>query len=378
MQIEDIVSEFSKLKERFEDFKRLINLEEINKQIKEIDRKAENPEFWSSKESKHLLKEQANLKKHLEEWNSLVQFYNDIEVLLELSGEGENVLDDLVNSFKELKKNMDDFELKLLLNGENDFNNAILTIHSGAGGTEANDWALMLYRMYIRWAENKRYKYEILDYQAGDEAGIKSATINIIGPYVFGYLKGEVGVHRLVRLSPFDANNKRHTSFASVFVLPEIDDDIDIEINEADLKIDTFRSGGAGGQHVNTTDSAVRITHIPTGIVVSCQNERSQHKNKAHAMKILRAKLYELEMEKRNKEKNKLESSKTEINFGSQIRSYVLHPYKMVKDLRTRYETGNTDYVLDGGLDEFIKSYLFYKAGLLNTNVGDDYHDEED
>ncbi|MCX8083523.1 MAG: peptide chain release factor 2 [Calditerrivibrio sp.] len=370
MTIEDIVQDFDELKSKIEHFKVLVKENELKERLAKIEEKTHDPDFWNSKDSKNILKEQSNIKKFLEEWSYLLGRVEDINVLLDLHEEGEDVLDDLNDVYSELKKLVTDFELKLVLNGENDINNAILTIHSGAGGTEANDWANMLLRMYIRWAENHKFKYEMLDYQPGDEAGIKSATLNIIGPYAYGYLKGETGVHRLVRLSPFDANNKRHTSFASVFVLPEIDDDVDIVINESELKIETFRSGGAGGQHVNTTDSAVRITHIPTGIVISCQNERSQHKNKAHAMKILRSKLYELEMEKRNKEKSELESSKTEINFGSQIRSYVLHPYKMVKDLRTRYETGDPDSVLDGYLDEFIKSYLFYKAGLRGIAEG--------
>jgi len=364
MIIEEILQEYGDLKEKFKRFKNIVNEELLKEKLSNIEKQTHDPDFWSNKESKHLLKEQSSIKKFLDDWYYLVRRFEDMDVLLELQEEGENVAAEIEENFTELKQIVNDFELKLILNGENDINNAILTIHSGAGGTEANDWANMLLRMYIRWAENRKFKYEMLDYQAGDEAGIKSATLNIIGPYAYGYLKGETGVHRLVRLSPFDANNKRHTSFASVFVLPEIEDDVDIIINESDLKIDTFRAGGAGGQHVNTTDSAVRITHLPTGIVVSCQNERSQHKNKAHALKILKSKLYELEMEKKNKEKNELESSKTEINFGSQIRSYVLHPYKMVKDLRTRHETGNPDAVLDGELDDFIRSYLFYKAGM--------------
>lgn len=364
MTVEEILQEYEGLKEKSDHFKKIVNETALKEKLKQIEKKTEDPDFWSNKESKHILKEQANIKKFLDDWHFLLKKFEDMDVLIELNAEGEDVLSEISESFKELKQTVNDFELKLVLNGENDVNNAILTIHSGAGGTEANDWANMLLRMYIRWVENRKFKYEMLDYQPGDEAGIKSATLNIIGPYAYGYLKGETGVHRLVRLSPFDANNKRHTSFASVFVLPEIDDDVDIVINESDLKIDTFRAGGAGGQHVNTTDSAVRITHLPTGIVVSCQNERSQHKNKAHALKILKSKLYELEMEKKNKEKNELESSKSEINFGSQIRSYVLHPYKMVKDLRTRHESGNPDAVLDGELDDFIRSYLFYKAGM--------------
>jgi len=367
MTIEEILQDYEKLKEKFEHFKKIVSEDNLKIRLDEIEKKTTEPDFWSNKESKHLLKEQANIKKFLEDWYYLVGKFEDIDVLVELFSEGEDVALEIEESVKNLNKLVTEFELKLILNNENDVNNAILTIHSGAGGTEANDWANLLLRMYIRWAENRGFKYEMLDYQAGDEAGIKSATLNIVGQYAYGYLKGETGVHRLVRLSPFDANNKRHTSFASVFVLPEIEDDIDIVVNESDLKIDTFRSGGAGGQHVNTTDSAVRITHLPTGLVVSCQNERSQHKNKAHALKILKAKLYELEMEKKNKEKSELESSKTEINFGSQIRSYVLHPYKMVKDLRTRHESGNPDAVLDGELDDFIRSYLFYRAGMRNV-----------
>ena len=225
----------------------------------------------------------------------------------------------------------------------------------------------MLFRMYSKWAEKSNYKLEILDVLDGDEAGIKSITFNVIGDYSFGYLKGETGVHRLVRISPFDSQNRRHTSFASVFVLPEIEDDIEIEISDADLRIDTYRAGGAGGQHINTTDSAVRITHIPTGIIVTCQNERSQHKNKASAMKILKSRLFEHEMNKRNKEKEKLEKNKTDIGWGNQIRSYVMHPYKMVKDLRTKYETGNVDAVMDGDIEMFIRNYLMFKAGIGET-----------
>jgi len=370
MLIEELYDTLDEIDNNINSFKQIVNEEELLKKIEEVDKKSlEDPNFWNKKESKHLLKEQASLKKFLDEWKELLNIREDIDVLIELYKEGsEEVKDDIVSSIDELKKKVTDFELKLILNGEHDINNAIVTIHAGAGGTEACDWVSMLFRMYTRWVERKKYKYEILDMLPGDEAGIKSITFNVIGDYSYGYLKGESGVHRLVRISPFDANNRRHTSFASVFVLPEIDDDIEIEINESDLKIETFRASGAGGQHVNTTDSAVRITHLPTGIVVTCQNERSQHKNKAHAMKILKAKLYEYELEKRNKEKEKLESSKTEIGWGNQIRSYVMHPYKMVKDLRTRYETGNVDAVMDGDIDDFIKSYLFMEAGI-NKNA---------
>ncbi|OGL44448.1 MAG: peptide chain release factor 2, partial [Candidatus Schekmanbacteria bacterium RBG_16_38_11] len=241
-------------------------------------------------------------------------------------------------------------EIQTILSGENDYNNAIVSIHPGAGGTESQDWAQMLLRMYLRWVERRGFKSEINDIQPGEEAGIKSATFTVIGEYAYGYLKAEAGVHRLVRISPFDANKRRHTSFASVFVIPEVDDEIVVDIKDDDLKVDTFRSGGAGGQHVNVTDSAVRITHLPTGIVVSCQNERSQHKNKASALKILRSKIYERKVEEEREKMEKIHGEKKDIAWGSQIRSYVLHPYRMVKDHRTDLETGNADAVLDGDI----------------------------
>ncbi len=259
---------------------------------------------------------------------------------------------------REIEKKLESLSTLLLLSGPYDKNNCILEVHAGAGGTEACDWAMMLYRMYLRYCEKKGYKTEILDYQEGEEAGIKSASIRVIGSYAYGYLKWEKGVHRLVRLSPFDSNNRRHTSFASIDVTPEFDTTIDIEINEADLKIDVYRSGGAGGQHVNTTDSAVRITHLPTKTVVTCQNERSQIQNKEQAMKMLKAKLKLLEIEKQNQEMASLKGEQKNIEFGSQIRSYVMHPYSLVKDMRTKVETSNVDKVLDGDLDLFIESAL--------------------
>jgi peptide chain release factor 2 len=249
-------------------------------------------------------------------------------------------------------------ELKQILGEPDDRRNAIVSLHPGAGGTEAQDWAEMLLRMYLRWADRRGFRSEILEYQPGEEAGVKSVTFQVQGEYAYGYLKAEAGIHRLVRISPFDANSRRHTSFASVFVYPEIDEDIKVEINEADLRIDTYRASGAGGQHVNKTDSAVRITHLPTGIVVACQNERSQHKNKAMAMKILRSRLYELELEKQRERMETFHKTKKEIAWGSQIRSYVLHPYRMVKDHRTGIERGDADRVLDGDLDPFIQAYL--------------------
>jgi peptide chain release factor 2 len=270
----------------------------------------------------------------------------------------------------EIEEKVEGLEFKRMLGNEDDEKNAIVSINAGAGGTEAQDWAEMLLRMYIRYGERSGYEVEMLDYQPGEEAGIKGATFFVKGSYAYGYLKSESGVHRLVRISPFDANKRRHTSFASVFVSPEIDEDIKVEVDEKDLRVDTFRAGGKGGQHVNKTDSAVRITHLPTGIVVSCQNERSQHQNRALAMKVLRARLYELEKEKQQEKLDELHSTKKDIAWGSQIRSYVLHPYRMIKDHRTGHETGNVEPVLDGDLGEFIESYLLYLSGEKREETG--------
>lgn len=366
MMIDEILSEVEKLNKEVLSFSTAMNEDDLREKIQKIDDLSmSDPDFWNKKESRVVLKEQSTMKKKIESWEELITLRDDVEVLLELIKEGEEGLDsDIEDAVKAYNKKVREFELQLVLSGQNDENNAIVNINSGAGGTEANDWAAMLYRMYIRYAEIKGFKYEILDYMEGEEAGIKNAVINIKGAFCYGYLKGETGVHRLVRISPFDSASRRHTSFAAVFVLPEIDDDIEVEINETDLHIDTYRAGGAGGQHINTTDSAVRITHLPTGIVVTCQAERSQHKNKAFAMKILKSRIYEYELEKKNEEKQKLESTKTDIGWGNQIRSYVMHPYKMVKDLRTRHETGNVDAVMDGNLDGFIRSYLLHSAGI--------------
>ena len=270
----------------------------------------------------------------------------------------EEALNEAALKVAEVAQGMAQTELTQLLGGPDDRRNAIVTLHPGAGGTEAQDWAEILLRMYLRWADRRGYRKEILEYQPGEEAGVKSVTFTVEGDYAYGYLKAEAGIHRLVRISPFDANSRRHTSFASVFVYPEVDDTIKIEINEADLRVDTYRSSGAGGQHVNKTDSAVRLTHIPTGIVVACQNERSQHKNRAMAMKILRSRLYELEIEKQKEKMEVYHKTKKDIAWGSQIRSYVLHPYRMVKDHRTGVEVGNADAVLDGDIDQFIQAYL--------------------
>ncbi len=293
----------------------------------------------------------------------LDQKFEDLNVLLELSGEegGENMLEDAEGSLHELASELDHIELTTTLSGETDKNNAILTINPGAGGTESQDWAQILMRMYMRWAEKSGFKVEIIEYMAGDEAGIKSVTMTMSGQYAYGYLKGEAGVHRLVRISPFDANKRRHTSFTAVLVYPEVSEDIDIEVKDDDIRIDTYRASGAGGQHVNKTDSAVRITHFPTNTVVSCQNERSQLKNRATAMKILKAKLYTLKQKEQEDKMDEMIGEKKEIAWGSQIRSYTLQPYQLIKDHRTGYETGNVNVVLDGDLDDFIKEYLLFR-----------------
>ena len=307
------------------------------------------------------MRERKRIEAALANENDLSRRTQDIEAYFELAREGENVDGDLRREIDNLREVVDKLETQTLLAGENDARNAIVTIHPGAGGTESQDWAEMLMRMYLRWAERQGFEAILNDYQAGEEAGIKSATFTVNGEYAFGLLTSEIGVHRLVRISPFDQAKRRHTSFASVFVSPEIDESIQIDIKETDLKIDTYRSGGAGGQHVNTTDSAVRITHIPTGIVVSCQNERSQHKNRDRAMKILRSKLYEYEMEKKRVETKKLEDSKLDIDFGSQIRSYVLAPYRLVKDHRSKVEVTDPDRVLDGDITPLIRGYLLMR-----------------
>jgi peptide chain release factor 2 len=272
--------------------------------------------------------------------------------------EDESILDEIKRDIDTIEAAVRKSELKMMLGSEEDSRNAIMTIHSGAGGTEAQDWSQMLLRMYLRWAERRGYKTETIDFQPGDEAGVKSVTFTISGDYAYGYSKAEVGIHRLVRISPFDTGGRRHTSFASVFVYPEVDNNADVDIEEKDLRIDTYRSSGAGGQHVNKTDSAVRITHMPTGIVVQCQNERSQHKNKAMAMKVLKSRLYEIKLSEQREKQEEMNKTKKKIAWGSQIRSYVLHPYRMIKDHRTNLEVGNVERVLDGDIDDFIEAYL--------------------
>lgn len=334
--------------------------------IKDLEMVSLKPGFWDDQaNAREILQEKTKLEGRLGNWKKFIGQISDIENLwtIAVQEKDDQVLSDLASELELLDSCVRQDELKMMLSSEQDSMNAIMSIHAGAGGTEAQDWVEMILRMYLRWAESRGFATKIIDLLPGDEAGIKSVTFTLEGEYAYGYAKAEIGIHRLVRISPFDASARRHTSFASVFVYPEVDDDIKIEIDEKDLRIDTFRAGGKGGQHVNKTDSAVRITHLPTGIVVQCQNERSQHKNKSMAMKYLRSRLYEMELQQKNdkiSEENKL---KKDIAWGSQIRSYVLHPYKMVKDHRTNLENSNAGRVLDGDIDEFIQAYL------MNTTV---------
>ncbi|HVY56013.1 MAG TPA: peptide chain release factor 2 [Thermodesulfobacteriota bacterium] len=364
---------FGENKEQIRELKkRLIVLGEFldlpgkNSRLKELEEITGKEGFWDNAEkAQEILKEQSRIKNTLDSLKKLSTDLEDVEVLEELSAEEEDeeAAREAREKLSEITSRVETLEFKRILGDPDDERNAIVSINAGAGGTEAQDWAEMLLRMYLRYAELNGFTTEFVEYQEGDEAGMKSATFLVKGDYAFGYLKGESGVHRLVRISPFDSNKRRHTSFASVFVSPEIDENIEIEIEEKDLRVDTYRASGAGGQHVNKTDSAIRITHFPTGIVVSCQNERSQHQNRATAMKILKARLYELEKEKQREKLDELNSSKKDIGWGSQIRSYVLHPYRMIKDHRTGYETGNVEPVLNGDLSEFIKAYLQMQAG---------------
>ncbi len=345
----------------------------LQRELKSIETQISDPGVWAdASRSQPLMRERKRLESLLADAAELARRSDDIEAYFELAREGEATEPDLEREIPALVEYAEKLESKTMLSGETDMLNAIVVVHPGAGGTESQDWAEMLMRMYLRWGERQQFKVEINEIQDGDEAGIKSATFTITGEFAFGLLSGETGVHRLVRISPFDSAKRRHTSFASVFVSPEIDDTITIDIKPDDLRIDTYRSGGKGGQHVNTTDSAVRITHIPTGLVAGCQNERSQHKNKERAMKMLRSRLYEYELDKKKAITRKLEDSKLDIGFGSQIRSYVLQPYRMAKDLRTRVEVGDVDKVLDGDLEPFIRGFLrMRREGKLPAVVED-------
>ncbi len=334
-----------------------------------------DPALWDDPAvAQGLLQRRAQMDEALARGRKLFADLDDAEAYLDLGREGQPVAADLAALVHDLEARAEQIELEMMLCGEHDHVNAILTIHAGAGGTEAQDWADMLYRMYLRWCERHGYRFEVIDLQQGEEAGIKSATVLVTGDNAYGYLRAENGVHRLVRISPYDANARRHTSFAAVYAYPELEDDIKIDVDEKDLRIDTYRSSGAGGQHVNVTDSAVRITHAPSGIVVSCQNERSQHRNREMAMKVLRSRLYDLERQKKDEKRAKEEGAKREIGFGSQIRSYVLHPYKQVKDLRTGRVSTQPQDVLDGDLDGFIRTYLLAAGSgtLGQRSVGDD------
>ncbi len=341
----------------------IFDLDGLNSQLKELDDELARQALWEDQEKAQTkLKERSRLQGEIENWSQKEKELEEVLILSEFVRETEDQkdLEELVERVNSLDQALDRYEIERMLGGENDEANAIVYINAGAGGTEAQDWAEMLLRMYLRWAERKGFETQVVDVLPGEEAGIKNVTFLVKGPYAYGYLKCENGIHRLVRISPFDANNRRHTSFASLYSYPELADNITVDIREEDLRVDTFRSSGPGGQHVNRTESAIRITHLPTGIVVQCQNERSQHKNRAIAMAILRSRVYELEKKKQEEKMNILEKEKKDIAWGSQIRSYTLHPYKLIKDHRTKTEVHNAEAVLDGEIDSFIKAYLLY------------------
>ena len=367
LQIEELKQELLAQQPKIEYLKEALGYQKLLEQKKQLDEQAAQPDFWNDVENtKKVLKEQKTVNEKVSSYENLVRMYEDAQTMLELAAEEEfdseevqeSFLQDIRTSLKEIAQRIEEEKLSALLSGEFDQNNAILSFHAGAGGTEAQDWVQMLYRMYARWSERHHFKVKVLDYLAGEEAGIKSASILITGTNAYGFLKSEHGVHRLVRISPFDASGRRQTSFASLEVMPEIDDDYDIEINPADLKIDTYRSGGAGGQHVNKTESAIRITHIPTGVIVACQNERSQHENREVAMKMLKSKLVKIKEREHLKRIEDIKGEQQQIGWGSQIRSYVFMPYTLVKDHRTNCESGNINAVMDGDLDPFINAYL--------------------
>lgn len=362
--LSEIKEKLKILDKKLSDLRNYLDVEKNEARLKELETRMASPGFWDNREkAQSVIKELKIARAIIDPYFQCRKEFDELGELLVIVGEGdEGGVEEISSSLRRLEKDIDALEFKSLMGGELDKNSVILSIHAGAGGTESCDWASMLLRMYSMWADGSKYKTEMIDMLPGEEAGVKSVVMIIEGPYAYGYLKSERGVHRLVRISPFDANKRRHTSFASVDVIPELEDDIEIDINESDLRIDTYRSSGAGGQHVNVTDSAVRITHIPTGIVVQCQNERSQFKNKSTAMKVLKARLYESKMDERRKELEAEYAKKQKIEWGSQIRSYVMHPYSMVKDHRTDHETSNVNAIMDGSIDEFIEAYLRWKA----------------
>ncbi|MCP4634831.1 MAG: peptide chain release factor 2 [candidate division Zixibacteria bacterium] len=353
--------DFEGAEKRLDDLRGTFDLETLASNLKSLEDKSKKENFWQNQtNAQKVLSRIKRISEILERFKNTESMLEDLKVLAELAEEESDnqTIAEVAENYSQFDENLKAFELESMLSSEDDAGAAIVSIHPGAGGTESQDWSEMLHRMYLRWCENRGYETETLDYQGGDEAGLKSVTFEVKGDYAYGYLKSEMGVHRLVRLSPYDANKRRHTSFASVSVYPELIDNTIIEVKDEDVRIDTFRASGAGGQHVNKTSSAVRITHFPTNIVVSCQSQRSQHKNKESAFKILRSRLYQLHLEKEAEKRAEMESSKKKIEWGSQIRSYVFHPYNLVKDHRTNHETSNTQAVMDGSLDEFIHEYL--------------------
>ncbi len=371
MMLDTLKEKYQEINETFENIKEILKPEVFEEELKKLDEEMGKPDFWNdTKRAQEISAKRNQIANKLQEIKNVEKRLNDIKEyleILELEYE-EETEKEIEREIKSLEKEINRLETASLLSGEYDQKNAIVTLQAGSGGVEACDWTEMLLRMYLRWAEKNGFQIEMVDYQPDDVAGIKSATFIVKGPYAYGYLKGEQGVHRLVRISPFDANKRRHTSFSAVSVIPEIGDEVKVDIKDEDLRIDTFRASGAGGQHVNTTDSAVRIVHIPTGITVTCQSERSQIQNRAKAMQMLKAKLYQYELEKQKEKQKELEGEKKDITWGSQIRSYVFQPYQMVKDLRTGYETGNIQAVMDGEIDELIESYLKWNASQKQQN----------